>query len=135
FWRNVRRNTAVFVIYGLLLIMFVGASLVGDRFLTDRNLANVLRQAAFLGTAALGQMLVILTGGIDLSVGSVVKLSVLVAALLMDGKPENTWLAITATLLLGAIVGLVHATVITKLHVAPFIVTLGTYSILRGLAL
>ena len=64
FLRNVRRNAAVFVIYGLLLSMFVGASLLSDRFLTDRNLANVLRQAAFLGTAALGQMLVILTGAL-----------------------------------------------------------------------
>ena len=115
--------------------MFVGASLLSDRFLTDRNLANVLRQAAFLGTAALGQMLVILTGGIDLSVGSLVKLSVLVAALLMNGRPEMTWPAIAATLLLGVVVGLLHALLITKLNVAPFIVTLGTYSVLRGIAL
>ena len=135
FLRNVRRNAAVFVIYGLLLSMFVGASLLSDRFLTDRNLANVLRQAAFLGTAALGQMLVILTGGIDLSVGSLVKLSVLVAALLMNGRPEMTWPAIAATLLLGVVVGLLHALLITKLNVAPFIVTLGTYSVLRGIAL
>jgi ribose transport system permease protein len=135
FRRNIRRNAAVFVIYGLLLIMFVGASLMSDRFLTDRNIANVLRQAAFLGTATLGQMLVILTGGIDLSTGSLVKLSVLVAALVMSGRPEMTLPAIVVTLLLGVAVGLVHAALITKLNVAPFIVTLGTYSILRGLAL
>jgi ribose/xylose/arabinose/galactoside ABC-type transport system permease subunit len=131
----VRRNSALIVVYGLLLVMFIGASLASERFLTDRNLFNVLRQAAFLGTAAIGQTLVILSGGIDLSIGSVVKLSVLVSAILMDGKPENIFVAVIATLALGAVIGLVHATLITRLNVAPFIVTLGTYSILRGLSL
>jgi ribose transport system permease protein len=129
-----RRNASILLVYSLLLVMVVGASLAAERFLTDRNLFNVLRQAAFLGTATLGQMLVILAGGIDLSVGSLVKLSVLVSALLMDGRPENTWLAVIVTLLMGAAVGTIHAGLITRLNVAPFIVTLGTYSILRGLA-
>jgi ribose/xylose/arabinose/galactoside ABC-type transport system permease subunit len=131
----IRRQVPVLLVYSLLLVMVIGASLTAERFFTDRNLFNVLRQAAFLGTATLGQMLVILAGGIDLSVGSLVKLSVLVAAILMDGKPENTLLAVIVTLLLGAAVGFVHAGIITRLNVAPFIVTLGTYSILRGIAL
>ena len=69
------------IVYGLILLMVLYGWRNSDRFLTDRNLLNVLRQAAFLGTLAIGQTLVILMGGIDLSVGSLVKLSVLVAAI------------------------------------------------------
>jgi ribose/xylose/arabinose/galactoside ABC-type transport system permease subunit len=63
------------------------------------------------------------------------KLSLLISAILMDGKAENTWLAVLVTLLLGTAVGTLHAGLIIHLNVAPFIVTLGTYSILRGVAL
>lgn len=131
----VRRHAGLFVIYGLLLVMFLFAALYGERFLTSRNLINVLRQAVFLGTVALGQTLVILAGGIDLSVGSLVKLTVLVTAIVMDGQPERTWLAVAIGLAMGVGVGLTHAFLITRLRVAPFIATLGTYSILRGIAL
>ncbi len=132
---RLRRNAPLLIVYGLILVMVLFGWLNSDRFLTDRNLLNVLRQAAFLGTLAIGQTLVILMGGIDLSVGSVVKLSVLVAAIVMNGSSENTVAAILATLALGVVVGTVHALAITRLNIAPFIVTLGTYSILRGIAL
>ncbi|MEZ4729807.1 MAG: ABC transporter permease [Caldilineaceae bacterium] len=132
---TLRRHAPVLVVYSLLLIMLIGASVTADRFLTERNIFNVLRQAAFLGTAALGQTLVILTGGIDLSVGSLVKLSLLVSALVMNGQPLLTLPAVAVTLLLGALIGATHAILITRLQVAPFIVTLGSYSILRGISL
>lgn len=131
----VRRHTAIIVVYGILLVMFVFAAANSDRFLTSRNLFNVLRQASFLGTVALGEMLVILTAGIDLSVGSVVKLSLLVGAIVMNGHPQNTWVGIGAVLGLGLVIGLTHGLIVTRLRVAPFIVTLGTYGILRGVAL
>lgn len=131
----VRRNAGLFIVYGLLFALVLFGALNSERFLTERNIFNVLRQAAFLGTVAIGQTLVILTGGIDLSVGSLVKLSVLVSALLMNGQPENTVPAIVATVGLGVLVGAFHAFVITRLHVPPFVVTLGTFSILRGLSL
>lgn len=134
-WRALRRQAPLLVVYALLLIMVIGASLTADRFLTERNIFNVLRQAAFLGVAAIGQTLVILTGGIDLSVGSLVKLSLLVSALVMDGQPGMTLPAVAVTLLLGAFIGAIHAFLITRLQVAPFIVTLGSYSILRGVSL
>lgn len=134
-WRALRRQAPLLVVYTLLLLMVIGAALTADRFLTERNIFNVLRQAAFLGVAAIGQTLVILTGGIDLSVGSLVKLSLLVSALVMDGQPGMTLPAVAVTLLLGAFVGTIHAFLITRLQVAPFIVTLGSYSILRGVSL
>ena len=103
--------------------------------MTTRNLFNLLRTASFLGVVAIGQTFVILTAGIDLSVGSLVKLSVLVGAILMAGESANTWWAVGAVLLLGATVGLGHGLFINELRVAPFIVTLGSYSILRGISL
>lgn len=134
-WPLLRRNIPLLVVYGLLLLLVIGGTLSSERFLTDRNLFNVLRQAAFLGTVGIGQTLVILSAGIDLSVGSVVKISVLVSAVLMAGEPANIPVAILATLGLGALIGLVHGLIITQLNVAPFIVTLGTFSVLRGLSL
>ena len=131
----VRRNAALFVVYGLLLVMFVAASLLSERFLTARNISNVLRQTAFLGTLALGQTLVILTGGIDLSVGSLVKLSLLVSAIVMNGHPENLWVGVAAVLALGAVVGLINGAITVQFRVPPFITTLGMYSILRGVSL
>jgi ribose/xylose/arabinose/galactoside ABC-type transport system permease subunit len=129
---GLRRHASTLVVYGLILILSVYASLVSPNFLTERNIFNVLRTAAFLGTVAIGETLVIMSGGIDLSVGSVIKLAVLMSAILMDGKPENIAVAVAATLAVGAAVGLVNGLLITKARIAPFIVTLGAYSILRG---
>ncbi len=131
----VRRNIPLLVVYGLLFILFMTGALNSRSFATERNLSNVLRQAAFLGTVAIGQTIVILSGGIDLSVGSMVKLTLMVAALLMNGNSANTVPAVIITLALGAVIGVVHALLVTQLNVAPFIVTLGSYSILRSIAL
>lgn len=131
----VRRNAPLLVVYGLLMVLFMVGAVSSERFLTERNLLNLLRQTAFLGVLALGQMMVILTAGIDLSVGSLVKLCVMVAAILMDGNSANIAKAVFLTLSLGAFVGFLHAFVITQFNVTPFIVTLGSFSILRGIAL
>jgi ribose/xylose/arabinose/galactoside ABC-type transport system permease subunit len=130
-----RRKAPLLIVYGLILLMLVYGTLNSDRFLTDRNLLNVLRQCAFLGMLAIAETFVILTGGIDLSVGSVVKLSVLVSAIVMNGASENTLPAIVVTLALGALIGVIHGVAVTRLNIAPFIVTLGTYSIIRGVSL
>jgi ribose/xylose/arabinose/galactoside ABC-type transport system permease subunit len=130
-----RRNMPVVMVYVVLLILFVFAAISSERFLTARNLFNLLRTASFLGVVAIGQTFVILTAGIDLSVGSLVKLSVLVGAILMAGQSANLWWAVGVVLLLGAVVGLGHGLLINTLRVAPFIVTLGSYSILRGVSL
>jgi ribose/xylose/arabinose/galactoside ABC-type transport system permease subunit len=134
-WSTLRRNAPLLLVYGLIVVLMVIGTVSSERFFTERNLFNVLRSAAFLGTVAIGQTLVILTAGIDLSVGSVVKLSVLVSAIWMDGNPDNLVTAIIGTLLLGAFIGVIHALTVTRLNIAPFIVTLGTFSILRGVSL
>ncbi|HLX97555.1 MAG TPA: ABC transporter permease [Roseiarcus sp.] len=129
-----RRHGSLIIVYGLIVVLAAYASLSSPSFMTERNIFNVLRTAAFLGTVAIGQTFVIISGGIDLSVGSVIKLSVLISAILMNGQPETIGLAVAATLAMGAVVGLINGLLITKLRIQPFIVTLGAYSILRGLA-
>ncbi|PJF27659.1 MAG: ribose ABC transporter permease [Phototrophicales bacterium] len=130
-----RRHLRVIAVYALVVVLLIIGALANERFLGERNLFNLLRQTAFLGVVALGQMLVILTGGIDLSVGSLVKLSVLVSAVIMNGSADNTLITILAVLGLGAFVGFIHAALINHLRISPFIVTLASYVILLGIAL
>jgi ribose transport system permease protein len=132
FWRQ---NGRLIAVYGLVVIMALIGVFFTERFLSERNLFNLLRQTAFLGVVALGQMLVVLTAGIDLSIGSLVRVSVLVSAILMSGDSNNTLPAILITLLLGAGIGFVHALLINRLNISPFIVTLASFVILRGVAL
>ena len=129
-----RRNGPIFGVYGFIIILFIIGATQSERFLSVRNLTNVARQSAFLGIVALGQMLVILTAGIDLSVGSLVKLSILVSALAMNGEAGNHGSAILLTLGLGLLVGLVHAFLVNEVKIAPFIVTLASLGILRGVS-
>ena len=130
-----RRNGPVFAVYGFIVILFLIGATQSERFMSVRNLTNVARQSAFLGIVALGQMLVILTAGIDLSVGSLVKLSILVSALAMNGEPANLGFAILITLGLGLLVGLIHGFLVNEVKIAPFIVTLASLGILRGVSL
>ena len=130
-----RRNGPIIMVYVFILfLVFIGIT-QSERFFTERNLTNVARQSAFLGIVALGQMLVILTAGIDLSVGSLVKVSILVSAIVMNGESSNVLPAIVATLGLGVLVGLIHGFLINELRIAPFIVTLASLVILRGIGL
>lgn len=130
-----RRYGPIFAVYGFLIVLIIIGATQSERFLTARNLTNVARQSAFLGIVALGQMLVILTAGIDLSVGSLVKVSILVSAIIMNGESGNLFPAIVATLGLGVLVGLIHGVLINELRIAPFIVTLASMVILRGVGL
>ncbi len=130
-----RRNGPTFAVYAFIVLLFIIGITQSERFFTERNLMNVMRQSAFLGIVALGQMLVILTAGIDLSVGSLVKVSILVSAIIMNGENGNLFVAIVATLGLGVLVGLIHGLLINELRIAPFIVTLASMVILRGLGL
>ncbi len=130
-----RRNGPIIMVYAFILLLVVIGATQSERFLTERNLANVARQSAFLGIVALGQMLVILTAGIDLSVGSLVKVSILVSAIVMNGESANVVPAILAALALGVLVGLIHGFLINELRIAPFIVTLASLVILKGIGL
>ena len=118
----------------VLLILFGAMTLASDEFLTGDNLANLARQVAIFGIIAVGQLLVILTAGIDLSVGSVLGLSGCVTAqMLVDGTPVI--LAILIGLAVGVVLGLFNGTLVAYGKLPPFIVTLGMLGIARGLVL
>jgi len=118
-----------------LLLLAAALGILSDRFLTFDNLLNVFRQSAVNALLSLGQLLVIVTAGIDLSVGSLLGLCcVLVALLLKTGVPVV--LAVLAGLAIGAALGAVNGVLLTKLHLPhPFIPTLGMMNVARGLAL
>jgi len=117
-----------------LLVIAVGLSIVSPDFLRVDNLLNVMRQSSINALIAFGMTLVILLGGIDLSAGSVLALSsVIIASLLQSGTPPVV--ATLAGIVAGGLMGLVNGLIISKGKVAPFIATLGTMTVLRGLAL
>ena len=127
-WIN-RQEVIVFI---LLLVAIVFFSLSTNTFLTANNLQNVSRNFAWITIPAFGESLVIIIGGIDLSVGAVMALSGLITALaLRFGLPIP--LALVAGLLAGSAVGWINGTLVGRVRFPPFIVTLGTASIVRGI--
>ncbi|MED1795797.1 MULTISPECIES: ABC transporter permease [Brevibacillus] len=118
---------------GLALIVIV-LSIINSDFLTVSNIFNVLRQISINALIAFGMTFVILTGGIDLSVGSMLALaSAITAGLMASGM--DTWLAVLIGLLAGVVMGAINGIIITKGKVAPFIGTLATMTVFRGLTL
>ena len=116
----------------ILIVLFVALSLASNTFFTTRNLSNLLRQTSINGIVALGMTFVIVSGGIDLSVGAVVGLSGMIAALLMS-QGVDIWVSIGAALIASMLVGVVNGIVIYRGKVPPFIATLGTMTVVRGL--
>ncbi|MFV2061917.1 MAG: ABC transporter permease [Chloroflexota bacterium] len=119
----------------LLLVLIMGALAFAaqpDIFPTERNILNIFRQNAFIAMLALGQLIVILTAGIDLSVGSTLALAMMTTAILAEaGIPWPIVLA--APFLVGILVGTINGLGLTKLHMPhPFIMTLGMMFIVRG---
>src|SRR5215510_14405711 len=127
------RGWSSYAIFIAVAIECVVLAVGTDTFLTSENLTNVLRQNAYPAIVAAGMTFVILTGGIDLSVGAVVGLSgVLCADALVHGWPLGA--AVGIGLLVGIVTGAVNAFIVTRVRVPPFIVTLATMMIVRGIA-
>jgi ribose transport system permease protein len=118
----------------VLLVLFGALTLASDEFLTGNNLSNLARQVAIFGIIAVGQLLVILTAGIDLSVGSVLGLAgAITAELLVRGA--GIPLAILAGLGVGVACGSVNGLLVSMVNLPPFIATLGMLGIARGVVL
>jgi len=124
--------------FGLLFVILLvglGLTLTTDTFLSVANLTNVARQVSINGILAVGVTFVLLTAGVDLSLGSVVALSGVACATFAHPGDHSVIVPITVGLLTGAACGLVNGVLVTRGGVAPFIVTLGMMTIARGLAL
>ncbi len=124
------------VVLVVLLILF---AVLTPTFLTTNNLSILAKHVSINALLAVGMTFVVLTAGIDLSVGSIAGLAGMVAGGLLTvgigGHVAPVWLAVLAALLVSAIVGLLNGVMVTRLGVAPFIATLGTLYIARGAAL
>ena len=127
-----------------LIVLIIIFSLMSDSFLTTTNVITMTKHVAYNAILALGMLLVIITGGIDLSIGSIVGLSGIVAGTMLQGWELSVfdltaypavWVVIVVSLAVGALVGALNGLLITRFNVAPFIATLGTLYIARGAAL
>ena len=117
----------------VFIIMLVVAGFLSDRFYSADNITNVLRQSVPLGLATLGMLFVILTGGIDLSVGAIMALvSVVVALMIPD---IGLWPALAVGIIMATIIGAFAGILVTWFNIAPFIATLAMMTIARGLGL
>ena len=117
-----------------LIVFAVIVAFINSRFMTTSNMLNILRQTSINAVIATGMTFVILTGGIDLSVGSILGFSGAVAAMLLSNGTQ-AYIAIPAALLVGTVVGGLNGVLIAKGRLQPFIVTLATMTILRGATL
>jgi len=125
----------------LMLIVCILAALRPDTFLSMDNLLNVLRRSSVYGIIAIGMTFVIISGGIDLSVGSMLAVCGMIGALVMEaigGANPQGWALVAGTIAgvaAGLLSGLINGILITRFRLQPFIVTLGTMSFFRGVAL
>jgi ribose transport system permease protein len=130
-----RSNAGLAGVIVLIGGVYVVGALVSDRFPTLANLLNVYEQTTDLALVSIGQTLTVLSGGIDLSVGSLISLTSCLTSGLINGNPDRVVPVVTAVLLLGTLVGLGNAGLVVALRVHPLIVTLGMGAILQGVTL
>lgn len=123
--------------YGIIiafLLLCIALTFLNKYFLTPENITNILLQTSINGILAMGMTLVILTGGIDLSVGSVLAFSSIVAATFVTGdNPQSPLVALIVGIVTGALLGLINGCIIAYLKIPPFVATLGMLSVARGL--
>lgn len=121
-----------------LVVLVVFSAIASEHFLIPRNLTNVLRQVSYTGIIALGMTFVIIAGGIDLSVGSMIALVGVLTVMLVNWLGDGWWpvaIAVTAAVAMGGLFGAINGIIITKGKVASFIATLATMSIFRSMTL
>jgi len=133
--RAMKRNQGVFVVIALLVVLLVFGAFVSNRFRTVNNVLNVLEQSTGLALVSLGQTLTILTGGIDLSVGSAISLLSTLTSGMINGQSSMIAPVVVGILVLGLVIGLANGLLIIWLKVHPLIVTLGTGAVLQGIVL
>jgi ribose transport system permease protein len=130
-----RSNAGLIGVLVLISAVYIVGATVSDRFLTLGNLLNVYEQTTDLALVSIGQTLTILSGGIDLSVGSLISLTSCLTSGLINGNPDRVLPVAACVLALGTFVGMVNAALVVALRVHPLIVTLGMGAVLQGVTL
>jgi ribose/xylose/arabinose/galactoside ABC-type transport system permease subunit len=131
--KQILSNQSV-TIWIVVVFLLVLARIISAAFLDLSHILNIIRQASGLGIVTIGQTLVILTGGIDLSNGPVITLVDVTSATILNGKDDLLIPVIFLCLSIGLVVGLVNGLLITKLKVPPLVGTLGMFGIIKGIA-
>ncbi len=119
----------------LFVVVFIVFGLMSSQFLSFQSLENIIKQSAFVGIVAVGMTFVLLTAGIDLSIGSIMYLATIIGILSMRDYGWSFPMGLLACLATGLIFGAINGLIITRLKIIPFVVTLGTMVAGRGLAL
>ena len=132
--KNLKSLISEYFIFVIFIIIVIGLTILKPSFITPSNLVNILKQASINGILAFGMMFVIISGGFDMSVGSTVAFSGILAAMLGQGN-NPLILALIAALLAGLGVGLINGVGVAVGELPPFIMTLGTMTAVSGLAL
>lgn len=127
-----KQNQPLFLAFISFLVIVILSQVLMPGFLSANHMNTLVNQAAFLGIAAIGQMLVVMTGGIDMSIGYTVTLGSVLAANIMSHNNANTWKAIVIVILAGIIVGVINATGVYYLRIPSLVMTLGVGNIVYG---
>lgn len=141
FWRNVtsfiRNNASLLLIYGLILVVGIGTAIFSENFRSFSNIISLLRQSIVLALIAIGQSLVVLTGGMDMSVAMIARITALIVASIFNKYSSDSLIApmIFLGVGIGALIGCVNGLLVTRTHANPFIITFGVASLLRGICL
>lgn len=133
FRRALSAHTEEFLLAGVVAALIIVGAFLSPVFLSQYNVTSVARQVSFDVMPALGQLLAVLAAGIDLSIGAVIRMAQMVSILLVERTPLPV--AFLLVMACGAAVGLVNGLLVVKGRLEPFIVTLGTWTILDGLSL
>jgi ribose transport system permease protein len=138
-FRKILRTVHIPPVYFFLIIVFIAGGLM-DQFFADGQIfknpaimLNIAVRSVALGIVAVGQTLVLIGASIDLSVAYTISITAVMSSYIMQGKTENVSIAILGVFAIGALIGLVNGLTVTKLHVNPFIATLGTSLIIKGI--
>jgi len=138
-FRKTLRSIQIPPVYFFLILVFIAGGLL-DQFFADGQIfknpaimLNIAVRSVALGIVAVGQSLVIIGASIDLSVAYTISITAVMSSYIMQGKTENVPLAMLGVFVIGALIGLINGLTVTKLHVNPFIATLGTSLIIKGI--
>jgi ribose transport system permease protein len=130
-----KQNGMIILIYLFILVLFFAGQMISPDYLEPKHIGAILRTASFIGVVAIGQTLVILTGGIDLSVGPLVTMGNVFMCIFQKGLDSNNLWSFTAIILLGLAVGTISGLGISYLKIPPIVMTLAVGSLVTGFML
>jgi len=129
------RGRVIISLFVLIILMFILGGIISKGFLSFRHMGIILRLASFLGIVSIGQTIVILTGGIDLSVGPLITMGNLFACMFIKGLDSNTLWALVVIVLIGAFFGFFSGLGIAYLRISPLVMTMAVGSLVTGISL